>query len=53
MKGSIAPGKLADLVVLSDDVFEVPPAEILKVQVDLAMLGGRIIHERQGQQSGT
>ena len=42
-KGSIAPGKLADVVVLSKDIFTVPPREILETKPVLTMVGGRIV----------
>ena len=44
-KGSIAPGKLADLVILSKDIFAVPPREILDTKPVLTMVGGRIVFE--------
>ncbi|WIG59356.1 MAG: hypothetical protein OJF49_002103 [Ktedonobacterales bacterium] len=44
--GSLTPGKLADLVVLSDDLFSQPPEAVKDVQVDLTMVGGRFIYER-------
>lgn len=47
-RGSIAPGMLADLVVLDRDLFSVPPLEIHSVNVDMTLLGGRVVHERQG-----
>jgi len=46
-KGSIAPGKLADLVVLSRDVFETPPREILETEVLYTIFDGRVVYERQ------
>ena len=42
-KGSIAPGKLADLVVLSKDLFTVPPREILETRPVVTMVGGRVV----------
>jgi predicted amidohydrolase YtcJ len=42
-KGSLTPGKLADLVVLSRDIFRVPPQEILATRPVLTMVGGRIV----------
>ena len=33
-KGSITPGKLADMVLLSDDIFTIDPAKIRDVKVD-------------------
>jgi len=40
-KGTLAPGLLADLVVLSDDIVASPPAQILKTRVLLTVMGGR------------
>ena len=45
-KGSLTPGKLADLVVLSKDVFAIPPREILETRPVLTMVGGRIVFDR-------
>lgn len=45
-RGSLAAGKLADLVVLSLDPFAVEPARLLEARVDLTVVGGRIVHER-------
>jgi predicted amidohydrolase YtcJ len=43
-KGSITPGKLADFVVLSDDIFKIPPAAIKNVKVEATFLGGRLVY---------
>jgi predicted amidohydrolase YtcJ len=45
-RGSITPGKDADLVVLSRDLFELTgdPRQMLGVRADLTMVGGHIIH---------
>ena len=45
VKGSIAPGKLADLVVLSRDIFEIPPQEILETEVVFTIFDGNIVYE--------
>jgi predicted amidohydrolase YtcJ len=42
--GSLAPGKLADLVVLDRDIFECPPMEIAETQVIATMIGGRFVY---------
>jgi predicted amidohydrolase YtcJ len=42
-KGSLEPGKLADLVVLSDDIYKVDPKKIRNLQVALTMVGGKIV----------
>ena len=45
-RGSIAVGKLADLVVLERNLFEVPETEIHQVRVDMTVLDGQVIFER-------
>lgn len=47
LKGSITPGKLADLVVLDRDLLTVPDAELADTQVDMTVVGGRVAFERQ------
>jgi predicted amidohydrolase YtcJ len=42
-KGSIAPGKLADVAVLSQDIFIVPIDELPKTESVLTLVGGRIV----------
>ena len=42
-KGSIAPGKLADMVLLSDDLFSIAPHQIRNVKVLKTILGGKVI----------
>ncbi|HKR96421.1 MAG TPA: amidohydrolase, partial [Candidatus Angelobacter sp.] len=43
-KGSITPGKLADFVVLSDDIFKIPPAAIKNVKIEATFLGGKLVY---------
>lgn len=43
-RGTIAPGKLGDIVVLSDDLFSIPPDKIKDTQVVLTVVGGRVVH---------
>ena len=42
-KGSIAPGRLADLIVLSGDPAEVPPEEIRDLAVVMTIIGGEVV----------
>ncbi|MEW1912621.1 amidohydrolase [Kitasatospora sp. NPDC085895] len=42
--GSVVPGKLADLVMLSDDLFELEPKAFLDARVELGVLGGEVVH---------
>ena len=46
VKGSIEPGKLADMIVLSQDLLTVDPSKIMDTQVELTILGGRIVFKR-------
>jgi len=43
LKGSIEPGKLADLAVLSDDIFTIDPVKIAVTKVFITIFDGRII----------
>jgi predicted amidohydrolase YtcJ len=45
-KGSLAPGKLADLTVFSQDLLTVPDDQILQTQVDYTIVGGQVLYER-------
>lgn len=45
-KGTIDAGKLADLAVLSDDIFNINPAEIAKAKVTMTIMNGRIVFQR-------
>ena len=47
MQGSLTSGKLADLVVLEDDIFEIPPLEIGKAQVKMTVFDGEIVFRRE------
>lgn len=47
VKGSITPGKWADLVVLSGDFFAVPEADIPDIQIDITIVGGQIRYRRK------
>jgi predicted amidohydrolase YtcJ len=48
-KGSITPGKLADMVILSDDIFSIDPKLIRNVQVDTTILGGKVVWQKSPQ----
>jgi hypothetical protein len=47
-RGSITPGKQADVIVLSEDLFatEHEPAALLDTKVDVAIVDGRVEHQR-------
>ena len=44
LKGTLAPGKLADLIVLDRDYFTVPDAQIKEIRVLMTMVGGEIVY---------
>jgi len=46
MKGSISPGKLADLVVLNGDPIKGPVDEIKDIKVEMTILNGEIVWEK-------
>ncbi len=47
IKGSITPGKVADLVILSKDIMTVPEKEILSAKVLYTIVGGDILYQDQ------
>ncbi len=46
-KGTLEVGKLADLVVLSADIFKINPVEIEKARVVLTIFDGKVVYERR------
>src|SRR4029077_82175 len=48
-EGPLEQGKLADLVILSQNPFEVDPHELRKTAVVLTMVGGRVVYHGPGQ----
>jgi len=46
IKGSLEPGKWADMIVLSDDLLTIPHDQILSVQVEQTYLAGQLVFER-------
>ncbi|MFC1954948.1 amidohydrolase [Chloroflexota bacterium] len=45
VKGSITPGKLADIVVLSDDPACMPPEQIREIKAEMTIIGGEVVWE--------
>lgn len=48
-RGSITPGKLADLVVLSEDIFACEAMDILAARVDMTIFDGRVAYTAHGE----
>jgi len=46
IKGSVETGKLADMVVVSEDILGIPPAEIEKSRVEMTVFDGKVIYRR-------
>jgi predicted amidohydrolase YtcJ len=46
-KGTLAPGMLADLAMLSQDIFTVPPDALPATTSVLTLVAGQIVHERK------
>jgi len=46
IKGSLEPGKLADMVVLSKDPLSVSPEDLMSIQAMITIVDGRIVFER-------
>lgn len=51
-RGTLEPGMAADIAVLSADVFEIEPGEILETRADLTFLDGKVVHDRLGEAAG-
>jgi predicted amidohydrolase YtcJ len=45
MKGTLEPGKLADLILLDRDIFAAPITDLRQTQVRLTVVDGRIVHD--------
>ena len=45
IKGSLEPGKLADIVILSHDILTCPEDEILDARVRTTIVGGEVLYE--------
>jgi predicted amidohydrolase YtcJ len=48
VKGSLTPGKYADVVVLSKDILTVPPEEIPQAKVLYTIVGGKVLYRAEG-----
>jgi hypothetical protein len=46
LKGSIKEGKLADLVVLSQNIFQIPAEKIIETRVQTTIVGGQVVFQR-------
>jgi len=44
-KGSLEPGKLADMIVLDQDILTIDPDHIMDIRVEQTWLGGKLVYE--------
>jgi predicted amidohydrolase YtcJ len=47
LKGSLTPGKLADLVVLDRDLMAAPENELFRIKVLMTMVGGKVVFQNE------
>jgi hypothetical protein len=47
LKGTLAPGKLADLIILNQDIYRIPPAEIENSHVEMTIVDGKVVSEQR------
>jgi len=50
IKGSLEPGKLADIIILSDDILKVDPMNIDKIKIDMTIIDGVVEYKRDDLQ---
>jgi predicted amidohydrolase YtcJ len=44
-EGSIEPGKLADLIIVSQNIFEIDPHTIAQTKIAKTIVGGRVVYQ--------
>jgi hypothetical protein len=43
-RGSLVPGRLADIVVLTEDIFKIVPRRIVEVEAAMTIVGGQVVY---------
>ena len=46
VKGSLEPGKFADMIVLSDDILTIDPEHIMDIEVEQTYINGKLVYEK-------
>jgi predicted amidohydrolase YtcJ len=46
IKGTLEVGKVADMVVLPEDLLTIAPEKLLTLKVDMTIVGGKVLYER-------
>jgi predicted amidohydrolase YtcJ len=52
-EGTLEPGKLADMILLSQDLFTISPMDIAKTEVLMTIVGGKIVYQSSAAQAAT
>lgn len=50
-KGTIEPGKFADMIVLPEDPLTIDPERLLQLKLDMTILGGKVVYDRSKDSS--
>lgn len=45
-KGSLEPGKLADMIVLPEDPLTIAPDKLLSLKIDMTIVGGKVVYDK-------
>jgi predicted amidohydrolase YtcJ len=48
-KGSLTPDMLADIVILTKDIFRLPPARLAETEVAFTIFDGKIVYRRSSE----
>jgi hypothetical protein len=46
VKGSLEPGKFADMIVLSNDILTIDPERIMDIEVEQTYVNGKLVYEK-------
>jgi predicted amidohydrolase YtcJ len=46
IKGTLEAGKVADMLVLPEDLLNISPDKVLNLKVDMTIVGGKVLYER-------
>ncbi|MEC8993924.1 MAG: amidohydrolase family protein, partial [Pseudomonadota bacterium] len=46
VKGSLEPGKFADMIVLSDDILTIDPERIMDIEVEQTYINGKLVYKK-------
>ena len=44
-RGSLEPGKLADMIVLSEDILSIDPERIMDIEIEQTFVGGELVYQ--------